>query len=106
MQQPSTGLEEKETCDLSQTDSWLRDGMEETGRGCSDVWGCYHLGVRDPQRGQCGASPAGAGQCLSLPTFCNPLASLLLPSCKCQAGQTICRGKAISPEIRACCVCL
>lgn len=33
-------------------DTCLCDGLEETGRDCSDMSVYYHLGVKGPQRGQ------------------------------------------------------
>lgn len=40
--------ETRETRDLSQSDFCSRDGTEETGRGCGDVWVYCHLGVKSP----------------------------------------------------------
>lgn len=97
--------ETQEICDISQTDFCLRDRMEETGRGCGDMLVYYPLSVKGPWRGQQGALTARVGQCLGSPTFCSPLTSLPLPSCKCQAGQAICREKAVSSQIRAHCIC-
>lgn len=97
--------ETRETRDLSQTDFCLCDGMEEMGRCHGNMLFYYPPGMKNPQTGQKGALPARAGQCLGSPTFCILLMLLSLLSYKCQVGQVTCRGKAVSAQIRACCIC-